>query len=96
MLQMWPPPPTWQTGFLGSEQVPQSHRLKLLLQAETVLHPEARDVDGHRGLLHFLQPAIQLVQVQSLHYLDAHTNSNEQASRHPDVSTWNSRRFTPD
>lgn len=74
LVQVCPQPPlTWQTGLLGAEQMCQSHRLQLLLQTEAVLHPEPRHVDGHRHLLHLIQPAGQLLQVQTLLHLNTQT-----------------------
>lgn len=70
---------TWQTGPLRAEQVGQSHGLQLLLQTETVFHPEARDVGGDGGFLHFIQPVGQLLQVQTFLHLH-HTTGEIQSS----------------
>lgn len=66
---------TWQTGLVWTEEVGQTHGLQLLLQGETVVQSESRDLHRHTGLLHVPEPVVEFVQVQNGLHLQSHGTS---------------------
>ena len=66
---------TGKASLMWAEEVLQAHTLQLLLQAEAIFNLEAWDLHSHFYLLHVVQPANQLLQVQAfLHLKSKHTN----------------------